>query len=201
MVWNMLAINEEFLSYQGEGQNVGKLQYFIRTQGCSVGCYFCDTKHSWKEEDATTKEEDIVARVIASGAEWACITGGEPLEQDLTSLVNLLKINGIKIQIETSGMFYNPIIKEMDWVCCSPKTLFSKTEYKKEFDIMSHEMKCVVTSKEDIEFYQTKYEDFGGVKTFQPVDNNEIEITKILLDKALPDWRVMTQQHKILDLR
>ncbi|MDB4334684.1 7-carboxy-7-deazaguanine synthase QueE [bacterium] len=201
MEWNMLAINEEFLSFQGEGQNVGVLQYFIRTQGCSVGCHFCDTKHSWREEDAVTKEVDIVQRVLESGAEWACITGGEPLEQDLSFLIKMLKHNGIRVQIETSGMFYDPIIENIDWVCCSPKMLFSKTEYRKEFDTQSQEMKCVVTSEEDIEFYQTKYKDFTGVKTFQPVDNKIKEITKILLDKADPEWKVMTQQHKILDVR
>ena len=197
----MLAINEEFLSYQGEGQNVGMLQYFIRTQGCSVGCYFCDTKHSWREQDAITKEEDIVSRVMASGCKWVCITGGEPLEQNLNRLVSMLKHRGIKIQIETSGMFYDPVIDLMDWVCCSPKMLFSKTKYKGIFDIKSHEMKCVVTSEEDIEFYYTKYQDFVGVKTFQPVDDNIQEMTKVLLGKAYPDWKVMTQQHKILDVR
>ena len=56
MVWNMLAINEEFYSVQGEGANTGVLQYFVRTQGCAVGCYFCDTKYTWKASEATVKE-------------------------------------------------------------------------------------------------------------------------------------------------
>ena len=113
----------------------------------------------------------------------------------------MLKHREIKIQIETSGMFYDPIIENIDWVCCSPKMLFSKTDYKEEFDTMSHEMKCVVTSEADIDFYKNKYKDFKGVKTFQPVDNNIPKLTALLLDKKLPDWKVMTQQHKILDVR
>lgn len=197
----LLAINEEFLSFQGEGKNVGVLQYFIRTQGCSVGCYFCDTKQSWRESEQTVAEELIVKRALDTGCEWITITGGEPLEQDISKLVYLAKEHGLKIQIETSGMFESPILDKIDWICCSPKMLFSKIPYKDIFDKVSHEIKCIITQEKDVDFYVDKYKNFKGVKTFQLVEGKEQELAKILLDKRISDWKVMIQQHKVMMLR
>ena len=197
----MLAINEEFLSVQGEGKNTGVLQYFVRSQGCAVGCYFCDTKYTWRPQDAITKEADIVKRVEQSGAEWVCITGGEPLEQDLSKLVIMLKHRGINIQIETSGMYYDPIVKKMDWVCCSPKMLYSKKKYDDRITDDTHEVKCVVTDEKELKFYVGYFIHFKGVKTFQPVDSDIAKISKMILKHNLTDWNIMLQQHKVLELR
>ena len=197
----MLAINEEFLSVQGEGKDTGVLQYFIRTQGCGVGCYFCDTKYTWKEEEAIVKEEDIVKRVIDSGAEWACLTGGEPLEQDMTRLVEMLKHRGIKTQIETSGMYYSQILEKIDWVCCSPKMLYSKKPFDDKVIKHTHEVKCVVTSEKDLKFYIDYFKDFTGVKTLQPVAEDIKKMSDMIISHKLTDWNLMIQQHKVLELR
>ena len=200
-VWNLLAINEEFLSVQGEGKNTGVLQYFIRTQGCAVGCYFCDTKYTWRPQDAITKEADIVKRAEQSGADWVCITGGEPLEQDLSQLVIMLKHRGFFVQIETSGMYYHPIVKKMDWVCCSPKMLYSKMDFKKEILEDTHEVKCVVTNEKDLKYYMDYFKDYDGVKTLQPVDSDIGKISEMILKYKLTDWNIMLQQHKVMKLR
>lgn len=199
----MLAINEEFESYQGEGTLTGKRMYFVRTQGCAVGCYFCDTKYTWKEEDAVTKEEDIVERVKASGVEWCCITGGEPLEQDITKLINLLHEAQILVQIETSGMYFNEALALIDHVVVSPKDLFSKKKPVDEVSKYADEVKCVITKEEDIDYYIKKYENFIGVKIFQPVDSNP-EIAELVLKrnaKEVTPWLLMSQQQKVLNLR
>ena len=104
----------------------GTKMYFVRTQGCSVGCHFCDTKYTWTKDQQTTDEMDIIKRAKKSGVKWVCITGGEPLEQDLALLTVYLKANGFKIQIETSGMFYQSYLKRVDWITVSPKNLFAK---------------------------------------------------------------------------
>ena len=44
----MIPIKESFLSIQGEGYYVGQSSYFIRTQGCDIGCHWCDEPKSWK---------------------------------------------------------------------------------------------------------------------------------------------------------
>ena len=201
MVWNMLAINEEFVSVQGEGKNTGVLQYFVRTQGCAVGCYFCDTKYTWKESDAITDEYDIVKRVLESGANWCCITGGEPLEQDIGKLIYLLNFNNIKTQIETSGMYYSPIVAKIAWVCCSPKMLYSKKKFEDKILEDTDEVKCVVTNEKDLDFYLDYFKDFKGDKVFQPVDSDKKKISKMIVDRKLNDWKVMIQQHVIMELR
>ena len=42
-----LPVVETFHSLQGEGLHAGRSAFFIRLAGCSVGCSWCDTKHSW----------------------------------------------------------------------------------------------------------------------------------------------------------
>src|SRR5437870_5400263 len=42
-----IRISEVFASVQGEGATVGTPSAFIRLQGCSIGCTWCDTKYSW----------------------------------------------------------------------------------------------------------------------------------------------------------
>jgi 7-carboxy-7-deazaguanine synthase len=40
-------IAEIFHSIQGEGPTAGLPAVFVRLQGCSVGCRWCDTRYSW----------------------------------------------------------------------------------------------------------------------------------------------------------
>lgn len=105
-----LYINEFFDSIQGEGALAGYRTLFIRTQGCKVGCKWCDTKKSWKQNDKyKVKALDIYQNVKdnISPSQWICFTGGEPLEQlsSVKWLIEKLHRNGYnKISIETSGL-------------------------------------------------------------------------------------------------
>lgn len=200
----MLAINEEFSSCQGEGQLGGTRMYFVRTQGCDVGCYFCDTKYTWKPSDQIVDERDIVKRALESKCEWVCITGGEPLEQDLTKLVDqILETRTLFLMIETSGIVYHPILDRFHFICCSPKDLFTTRNYTldKEFIRKAHEMKCVVTKESDIDFYLNLLKDFNGIKTFQPVDNNSDIVEKLMGRKDIMDWKIRIQQQKVMEVR
>lgn len=42
-----MYISEMFYTIQGEATFTGMPSLFIRTQGCDVGCGFCDTKFTW----------------------------------------------------------------------------------------------------------------------------------------------------------
>lgn len=198
----MLAINEVFLSYQGEGIQTGTKMYFIRTQGCGVGCHFCDTKQTWRESEQTIKEEDIVNLLDRKKADWVCITGGEPLEQDISKLVNLLKVNRFYVCIETSGMYYQPILHMIDRIVVSPKALFSKMPLNDLCLTEANELKCVVTKESDIDYYIQLANRFPSCNRILQCVDNSPELAKMILERSdLKEWKLMAQQQKILHLR
>lgn len=191
---------------QGEGLHTGIPMYFIRLQGCEVGCYFCDTKYTWRK---TTKpeqmqhERDIAERAFDSGTKWACITGGEPYEQELESLANQLHRLGMNVQVETSGTVWQDL--ELDWITLSPKDLFSKKKTLDYFGVDANEIKCVVTKDSDVDYYLDTYGIFcNDAKPiiFQLVDNDTSLIPMVLEKiRGFSDVRIMIQQHKLMDLR
>jgi 7-carboxy-7-deazaguanine synthase len=175
--------------------------YFIRLQGCEVGCYFCDTKYTWRPSDQTISEEDIATRARDSGAEWACITGGEPYEQGLRKLIECLIDNGIQSHVETSGTVYSAV--PIDWICLSPKDLFSKKKTLGIFKDIANEIKCVVTKMSDIEYYLLNYHRNTSPPFILNMVDNDTKIIPQVLEriKGIPNVRVQHQCHKVMNLR
>jgi 7-carboxy-7-deazaguanine synthase len=98
-------IAETFYSIQGEGATAGLPAVFVRLQGCSVGCGWCDTKYSW---DPGAGREVELSALLDEVAAFPCrrvvITGGEPLESPLfTPLAAALAGRGSILEVETSG--------------------------------------------------------------------------------------------------
>ena len=96
---------EVFFSIQGEGATAGLPAVFIRLQGCSVGCQWCDTKYSW--DPAAGRAVDLDG-LISQARSYPCrrvvITGGEPLESSLfCPLISALQDEQFEIEVETSG--------------------------------------------------------------------------------------------------
>lgn len=103
-------IAETFYSIQGEGATAGHPAVFVRLQGCSVGCGWCDTKYSW--DPAGGREVELPAlldEVAAFPCRRVVVTGGEPLESPLFGpLVAALTARGDLVEIETSGTLAPP---------------------------------------------------------------------------------------------
>jgi len=103
-------IAETFYSIQGEGATAGAPAVFIRLQGCSVGCAWCDTKYSWDPDAGREVElEALVAEAAAAPCRRAVVTGGEPLESSLfVPLTAALIARGFTVEVETSGTLPPP---------------------------------------------------------------------------------------------
>ncbi len=115
-------VNEIFDAPQGEGGFVGTMCTFIRLQGCTVGCEFCDTKYTWGKGGERMLVEDIVAQIHYPNV---IITGGEPLQWDLDNLLKgIREAPGhpvFRIMLETSGAFDFKGHEVPDWITLSPK--------------------------------------------------------------------------------
>ena len=99
----MIKINEIFHSIQGESSYVGNATVFVRTTGCHLRCTYCDTKYSYFEGKFMSLDE-IIEKIQNFGAQYVCITGGEPLlQKEVIPLMSRLCDLGYKVSLETSG--------------------------------------------------------------------------------------------------
>lgn len=102
-----LKVAEKFKSVQGEGMYCGVPMAFIRLVGCTVGkkiCHHCDTDfddmYSWRGGGEFSPLQLV---------EWVkpyrhvCLTGGEPLAQDVRELLKECSIWSMDVHVETSG--------------------------------------------------------------------------------------------------
>jgi 7-carboxy-7-deazaguanine synthase len=116
-----VQIAEIFESIQGEGPWAGAQSLFIRTSGCNLRCWFCDTPYtSWKPEGTALSLDELSWRVADCAAPDVVLTGGEPmLLPDLVPLTQRCRELGKRITIETAGTVDQPVV--CDLMAISPK--------------------------------------------------------------------------------
>ena len=116
-----LPINELFYSLQGEGKLAGVPTVFVRTSGCNLRCWFCDSYHtSWEPTHAWTDLDDIVEEIAEYDAEHVVLTGGEPMIHDAAGdLLDRLGDRGYHTTVETNGTIYRDA--HIDLASISPK--------------------------------------------------------------------------------
>jgi organic radical activating enzyme len=103
-----LLVSEIFTSIQGEGPTTGTPAHFIRLAGCSLACSWCDTKHSWNGGDRYNKG-GIISSLTELKEKYpevkkVVITGGEPMEQNIVPLIELMAWFEWSTEIETHGL-------------------------------------------------------------------------------------------------
>jgi 7-carboxy-7-deazaguanine synthase len=120
-----VRIAEIYRSWQGEGLLTGTPSIFIRTSGCNLRCWFCDTPHtSWQPTGQPWSLESILDEVQRLECEHVVITGGEPLlPMEITELCERLHRLGRHITIETAGTHFRPV--RCGLMSISPKLLGS----------------------------------------------------------------------------
>jgi len=195
-----LPLMEDFYTIQGEGAHTGRPAYFIRTAGCDVNCWWCDVQESWDESKHPAVEVgEIVQRAKGSGAEFAVITGGEPLLHDLDALTLRLKQEGMQTHIETSGS--SPLSGYLDWITLSPK------RFKKPLDDIFpyvDELKVVVLKNKDIEWAEKNAAKCPeGTRLLLQPEWDTPSSMDLIVDyvKDHPEWGISLQTHKFLGVR
>ncbi|WIV67754.1 7-carboxy-7-deazaguanine synthase QueE [Natrialbaceae archaeon AArc-T1-2] len=116
-----LPVNELFYSLQGEGRLAGVPSVFVRTSGCNLRCWFCDSYHtSWEPTHDWLELESVLAEVDAHSVDHVVVTGGEPLLHDgVVELLEELSAREYHVTVETNGTIYREA--PIDLVSISPK--------------------------------------------------------------------------------
>lgn len=207
------SVKEIFYTLQGEGANAGRPAVFCRFAGCNLWsglerdrsmavCKFCDT--DFVGTDGTrggkfVRAEDL-AGVVASewpqstgGRRLVVCTGGEPLLQLDSPLIDALHAHGFEIAVETNGTIAAP--DGIDWICVSPKAGADLVQMR------GHELKVVVPQPFDYDYLAGL--DFAH-RFVQPMDgplrreNTEFAIQWCMMH---PEWRLSVQTHKVIGIR
>jgi 7-carboxy-7-deazaguanine synthase len=126
-----MKVAEIFYSIQGEGLLTGVPSVFVRTSGCPLRCWFCDSEYtSWRVEGDDLSVEEVLDRVAEFPARHAVVTGGEPMvAPGIEELTLGLRRRGYHITIETAATHFKPV--ECDLASLSPK-LASSTPWERE---------------------------------------------------------------------
>ncbi|MFK7841294.1 MAG: 7-carboxy-7-deazaguanine synthase [Sphingorhabdus sp.] len=210
------AVKELFLTLQGEGVQAGRRAVFVRFTGCNLWsglekdraeaiCQFCDTDFIGMDGEGGGRFNSAEALVEAIADRWGSekesrfvvLTGGEPMLQVDSHLIDALHAEGFFIAIESNGTLAVP--RAIDWICISPKAQ-SETVQR-----TGDELKLV---------WPQDGSDWQGMESWgfpnlllQPKDAIEDSgASKDHLEQAIafvqahPKWRLSLQNHKILGL-
>ncbi|NQV27112.1 MAG: 7-carboxy-7-deazaguanine synthase QueE [Rhodopirellula sp.] len=116
-----MYIAEIYQSVQGEGEFTGTSSIFVRTTGCNLRCWFCDTPFtSWKPEGDAQSIEQVLNRVAELDAQHVVVTGGEPLLlPEIVPLTAELRSRGHFVTVETAGTVFREATADL--MSISPK--------------------------------------------------------------------------------
>lgn len=204
----ILKVSEIFASVQGEGLRQGEPTIFVRLIGCNLRCNFCDTKYAWEGGDDISVQqviEQVKQQHKEFPANWVCITGGEPLLQDIRELAQKLKEKDLKIQIETNGTRFQKL--PADWYSVSPKP--DNYFVHPELIRIAQEVKLVVTEELDFDVVRKIRQKFPLATPIllQPESNKDkfrqkgIKLLKNAAEDGLKNLRLSLQLHKIYGLQ
>ena len=209
------AVKEIFYSLQGEGAHAGRPAIFCRFSGCNLWsgkeqhradaiCQFCDTDFVGTDGDgggSFANASQLALRIksfwpqnIADNTHpYVVCTGGEPLLQLDTPLIDALHAQGIEIAIETNGTL--PVPDGIDWICVSPKAgaklvVEAGDELKLVYPQDGHQPADFHACQFDHLFLQPLY------------DENQPQHVANTVDYCLkhPRWNLSLQTHKLLGL-
>jgi 7-carboxy-7-deazaguanine synthase len=207
------AVKEAFLTLQVEGMQAGSRAVFLRFAGCNLWsgreqdrataqCNFCDTDFVGTDGPGGGKFAgapdlaDHVAALWGEGAErrLVVITGGEPMLQLDTPLIEALHERGFRVAVESNGTL--AATPGIDWLCISPK---AGTEIVQR---SGNELK-LVWPQEGIDPVDLEGWSFPHflVQPMDCADRDGAMAAAIALAMDRPRWRLSLQAHKVAGLK
>jgi len=208
------SAKEVFLTVQGEGGQAGRPAVFLRFAGCNLWsglerdrataiCSFCDTDFVGVNGDGggKFKTADLMANYVAGmwrGREGdpklVVCTGGEPLMQLDTLLIDALHARGFEIAIESNGTLVAP--EGIDWICISPKADAPVVQTSgQELKLVYPQPLAMPDRFESLDFQHF---------WLQPMDGpDQAANTAAAIEYCLthPQWRLSVQTHKYIGVR
>ena len=207
------AVKEAFLTLQGEGVQAGSRAVFLRFAGCNLWsgreadraaaqCNFCDTDFVGTDGPGGGKfgsAQELADHVEALWGERAerrlvVVTGGEPMLQLDTALIDALHARGFRVAVESNGTI--AATPGIDWLCISPK---AGTEVVQR---SGDELK-LVWPQQGIEPADLEGWDFRNflVQPMDCADGQAAMDAAIALAMERPQWRLSLQAHKVVGLK
>lgn len=213
----MYAVKEAFYTLQGEGARTGRASVFCRFTGCNLWsgrerdratsvCQFCDTDFIGTDgqNGGRFKSADMLADHLQAlwpadmhGAhQYVVFTGGEPLLQLDSALIDALHARDFEIAVETNGTL--PAPNGIDWICVSPKGASNVVQ------TWGHELKLVYPQADALpeRFADMAFEHFY----LQPMDlaplgqSGTTQPNVLAYCLANPQWQLSLQMHKIVGI-
>ncbi|MFJ1298709.1 7-carboxy-7-deazaguanine synthase [Pseudomonadota bacterium AL_CKDN230030165-1A_HGKHYDSX7] len=206
------SAKEIFKTLQGEGAQAGRAAVFCRFAGCNLWsgresdratavCTFCDTDFVGTDGVGGGKFASAQALADTLSRTWGperagryvVFTGGEPLLQLDTALIDAVHAEGFTIAIETNGTVEPP--PGIDWICVSPKGSSTIVVRK------GNELKLIYPQREAP---PERYADLEFEHFFlQPMDSPQrLAHTEAAVQYCMqhPQWRLSVQTHKYIGI-
>ncbi len=217
----MYTVKELFPTLQGEGAHAGRAAVFCRFAGCNLWsgreedratavCQFCDTDFVGSDGVGGGKFANAAQLADAIEQAWnstsagpqqryVVFTGGEPLLQLDSALIDALHGKGFAVAIETNGTIKVP--KGVDWVCVSPKAgsdliVLQADEIKAVIPQVGHDSIDSLLGRFEKMDYQNRF--------LQAMDGPNLQENMALavrLCQKRPLWRLSVQTHKMIGIR
>lgn len=212
------SVREIYFTLQGEGAQAGRAAVFLRFSGCNLwsgredqrdkgpgGCAaWCDTQFVGTDGPGGGKFDTAEDLANAVAAHWpdseakhrfVVCTGGEPLLQLDTALIEALHERHFKVAVESNGTVIAP--QGIDWLTISPKARAPLRVTRGD------ELKLVYPQPEN-DMHPERFAALDFTHFFlQPLDNSQrdahVQATVDYCHKH-PQWRLSLQQHKLLNI-
>ena len=209
------AVKETFATLQGEGAHAGRAAVFLRFAGCNLWsgreesraaavCRFCDTDFVGTDGEGGGRfgSPDALADHVLErwavdrpdqGRRYVVCTGGEPLLQLDTAVIDALHDRGFTVAVESNGTLLAPA--GIDWLTVSPKAEAVLNQKS------GNELKLVYPQEGgDPERYEgLAFEHFF----LQPIDGPHLRANTqraVAYCQRNPRWRLSLQTHKYIGI-